>query len=106
MCDQKRALKNVATVLDSTLIRLTSRGHEWADKTASGLNNKELKLHVQYNHSEEHIEYTRIENANLNNVTVAQSLPLDANRIYIFDKGLFLKIRRSFFQTEIPVQKK
>lgn len=87
LCSQQKGLKNVITVLDSTLIRLASRGHEWADETTSRDHNKGLKIHVQYNHSEDHIEYVTVDNATLNDVTVAQKLPLSTNRIYVFDKG-------------------
>jgi hypothetical protein len=87
LCGQQGVLKNVVTVLDSTLIRLASRGHEWADKTTSRDHNKGLKIHVQYNRSEDHIEYVTVDNATLNDVTIAQKLPLDTNRIYVFDKG-------------------
>lgn len=84
---QKKVFHNVLTVLDSTLIRLASRGHEWADKTTTRAHNKGLKIHVQFNHSDDCIEYVEVNNATLNDVTVAQKLSLDANRIYVFDKG-------------------
>lgn len=87
LCNQQKSLKNVVTVLDSTLIRLASRGHEWAEETTSRDHNKGLKIHVQYNRSEEHIEYVAVDNANFTDITVAQKLPLNPHRIYVFDKG-------------------
>jgi putative transposase len=87
LCNQQRVLQNVVTVLDSTLIRLASRGHEWANETMSRDHNKGLKVHIQYNHSQDHIEYVTVDNATLNDVTVAQNLPLNTDRIYVFDKG-------------------
>lgn len=85
--NQQKVIKNVVTVLDSTLIRLAGRGHEWADETTSRDHNKGLKIHVQYNHSTDHIEYVAVDNATLNDITVAQKLPLTSSRIYVFDKG-------------------
>lgn len=87
LCNQQRCLKNVVTILDSTLIRLASRGHEWAEETTSRDHNKGLKIHVQYNRGEEHIEYVAVDNANFADITVAQNLPLSSHRIYVFDKG-------------------
>lgn len=87
LSSQRKALDNVVTVLDSSLISLRSRGHEWANQSKSGLSNKGLKLHVQFNHTEDHIEYVSINPASINDVTIAQSIPLMSNRVYVFDKG-------------------
>ena len=84
---QKQPLERLVTVLDSTLIHLDGRGHAWADATKSRLHNQGLKMHVQYNHSEDHIEYVEVGDATINDVTVAQSIHLEENRIYVFDKG-------------------
>jgi IS4 transposase len=84
---QKKALNNFLTVLDASPLQLNGRGHDWANATLSRAHNKGLKLHVQYNHSEDYIEYVEVDNATLNDITVAQRLSLEANRIYVFDKG-------------------
>lgn len=83
----KKDLKNILTILDASPLYLNSRGHEWANTTLSRAYNKGLKLHVQYNHSEDHIEYVEVYDATINDITVAQSLSLETNRIYVFDKG-------------------
>ena len=83
----KKDLKNILTILDASPLYLNSRGHEWANITLSRAYNKGLKLHVQYNHSEDHIEYVEVDDATINDITVAQNLSLEANRIYVFDKG-------------------
>jgi len=87
LSSQKKAIGNVVTVLDSSLISLRSRGHEWTKELNTGVRNKGLKLHVQYNHSEDYIEYVHVSPSNLNDVNVAQNLPLMSNRVYVFDKG-------------------
>lgn len=84
---RKKIIDNVITVLDSSLISLRSRGHEWTNEMNMGVRNKGLKLHVQYNHSEDHIEYVHVSPSNLNDVNVAQNMPLMSNRVYVFDKG-------------------
>jgi putative transposase len=84
---QKKEVERVLTVLDSSLLLLKSRGHEWAEETMTRQSNRGLKLHVQYNHSDDYIESLAVENSNLNDITMAQKLPLEKNRIYVFDKG-------------------
>ena len=84
---QKKKMENVLTVLDSSLLLLKSRGHEWASATTTRNSNRGLKLHVQYNHSEDYIEHLSVDNSNINDVTVAQDLCLATGRIYVFDKG-------------------
>lgn len=84
---QKKDLERIVTIFDSTLIRLDGRGHEWAKETQSRPHNQGLKLHVQYNHTDAHIEYVEVGAATVNDVTVAQNIPLEGHRIYVFDKG-------------------
>lgn len=86
-CNQKKSLHRVVTILDSSLILLKSRGHEWAKTTKTRSSNTGLKLHVQYDHSNDHIEYIEVGNSNINDITVAQKLSLERDRIYVFDKG-------------------
>ena len=87
LCNQKKSVQRVVTLLDSSLILLKGRGHEWAENTATRKSNTGLKLHVQYNHSDDHIEYIAVDDSNVNDITAAQKLSLESNRIYVFDKG-------------------
>lgn len=84
---QKKPLERMVTIFDATLIRLDGRGHAWAKETQSRPHTQGLKVHVQYNRTDPHIEYIEIDNATINDITVAQNIPLENNRIYIFDKG-------------------
>jgi IS4 transposase len=86
-CSQKKQLQKILTILDSSLILLKSRGHEWAKDTATRSSNTGLKLHVQYDKSNDHIEYVTVNNSNVNDITVAQRFSLEEGRIYVFDKG-------------------
>jgi IS4 transposase len=87
LAKNKKEVEKVVTILDSSLIRLAGRGHEWALSTTSRDHNMGLKIHVQYNHSDDHIEYVNVENATCNDVTIAQQLHLESNKIYVFDKA-------------------
>lgn len=84
---QKKNIEKVLTALDSSLIALNGRGHEWAQETKTRHSNTGLKLHVQYNHSEDFIEYVAVSHSNVNDLKIAHKLPIQSNRIYVFDKG-------------------
>lgn len=85
--EPQQKLEWMVTVLDSSPIRLVGRGHEWAQETATRDHNMGLKLHVQHNHSADCIEYAEVGDACINDITVAQQIALESNRIYVFDKG-------------------
>lgn len=87
LSSQRKELKGLLTVLDASLIRLAGRGHEWAKESTTRAHNMGLKIHVQYNCCQEQVEYVEIDDANRNDVTIAQNIALEENRIYVFDKG-------------------
>lgn len=82
---EKKELSELVTALDSSIIRAPTRGSSWA--VGSRSSTKGLKLHVQYDNSNDHIEYSEVTCGNINDITVAQDLPLENGRIYVFDKG-------------------
>lgn len=82
----KRELSNLITILDSSPILIRGRGSEWAEATKVR-SNKGLKLHVQYEHTLNNIEYIEMTNSNVNDLTVAQRVPLVKDRIYVFDRA-------------------
>lgn len=84
---QSKGLEKLLTILDGSLIRLADRGHEGAKETTTRNHNMGLKLHVQYNCSDDQVEYIEVEDAHRSEVTIAQKIALKVNRIYIFDKG-------------------
>lgn len=69
--------KQLLSALDSSPIQLDGRGHEWADQG--------LKLHLLLTPSNGAIDYAQVTDMNVNDITDAQSLPLEAGRIYVFD---------------------
>ncbi|MDV7341562.1 IS4 family transposase [Terasakiella sp. A23] len=84
---QKSEMQEVLSVLDSSLICLNGRGYEWAKKTQARGAPPGLKLHVQMAHGTGCLEHVEITPANVNDITQAQTLPLEAGHTYVFDKG-------------------
>jgi hypothetical protein len=82
---KKQELSNLVTVLDSSTIKAHGRGSKWALGPRTG--SKGLKLHIQFDDTNEHIEYVEVTDGNINDLTVAQGLALKESRIYVFDKG-------------------
>lgn len=80
-------LKTVISVVDSSLIRLSGRGSDWAAATRTRTYNHGLKLHVQFAPQAEQIEFAQVTDSNVNDITVGRELALEAGRIYVFDKG-------------------
>jgi putative transposase len=90
---RRQSFEQVLTLLDSSPLRLSGRGHGWAKKTRDA--NAGLKLHIQYDHASACIEYVAVEDATLNDVTIAQQLPLEAHRIYSWLFIILLCVARS-----------
>lgn len=80
-------LKDVLSILDSSLIRLSGRGHDWALATRTRSHNQGLKLHVQFAPHTERVEFVKVTASNVNDITVGHEVSIQADRIYVFDKG-------------------
>ena len=83
--NEKKELKNLVTAIDSSIIRQEGRGNEWSKGSRPG--SRGLKLHLQYDNSNDHVEYIEVTDANINDVNVGQGLNIEQDRIYVFDKG-------------------
>lgn len=79
--------KDALTIIDSSPIQLSGRGHEWSESTSVRKNNRGLKLHLSYLPESGEIEYVDVTAANVNDITAAKGMPLIANRVYVYDKG-------------------
>lgn len=82
----KQECEALLTLLDSSPIRLDGRGHEWAEATCTQ-RNVGLKLHLAYEPEEKDIHYIEVSDENVNDVTIGQTIPLEAGRVYVFDKA-------------------
>lgn len=80
-------LKKVISIIDASLIRLGGRGHDWAVATRTRSHNQGLKLHVQYAPQGERVEFIDVTDGNASDISVGRDLSLQADRIYVFDKG-------------------
>jgi len=72
-------------LLDSTSIPLTGRGFDWTAKTAT--RTPGLKLHLLYAADGSYPAHQSLTPANVNDVTEAAKLAIEANATYVFDKG-------------------
>ncbi len=82
-----RSARELMAALDSTPIRLCGRGNDWARKTRSRNANQGLKLHLRIGASKAAVEWLRITDMTVNDITAARDMPLEEGRIYLFDKG-------------------
>lgn len=83
---QRRRLKEFIYLLDSTPIQLKEAGFEWAKECATKRTTG-LKAHLAINSPSDNPVYLNITSANVNDITDAQSMPLQPKTTYIFDKG-------------------
>lgn len=84
---QKSDLKQVITVLDSSPILLLGKGFEWAEASTSRAYNAGLKLHAWVLPDTGTLERIEITDMNIQDIKVAHKMPLEPDRIYVFDKG-------------------
>jgi len=86
---KNKQAKQLLSVLDSSPIQLSGRGHEWAEKSRQRQYNQGLKLHLMMMPDDGALDYANITDMNINDITDAQNMPLESDRIYVFDKGYF-----------------
>ncbi len=84
---KKSEMKEVLTLLDSSQITLMDYGHEWAAPTRTRNCSRGVKLHIQMDYDTEMVEYAEVTATNINDVSAALDIPLQPDRIYVFDKG-------------------
>ena len=82
-----RELRSVISVLDSSPIRLSGRGHDWALASRTRSHNQGLKLHVQMAPQDERVEFIKVTDNTVNDINVGRGLAVEPGRIYVFDKG-------------------
>lgn len=84
---RERKTKAILSILDSSPIRLSGRGHEWAEASCLRNANQGLKLHLLMTPDDGGLDYASITDMNVNDITEALEMPLEAGHIYLFDKG-------------------
>jgi hypothetical protein len=82
----EREMADAVHLIDSTSLRLSSLSADWArfSKTACG-----AKLHVVYNPDSDCPNFVDVTPANVNDITVAKSMPIRPGATYVFDLGYY-----------------
>ena len=82
----RRAIGEATYLIDSTGIRLSGLGSEWARFSANACG---AKAHVIYDVDADRPIYAAVTAANVNDITAAQAMPIEAGATYVFDLGYY-----------------
>lgn len=82
----RRAVGEATSLIDSTGIRLSGLGSEWARFSAKACG---AKAHVIYDADADRPIYAAVTAANINDITAAQAMPIEAGATYVFDLGYY-----------------
>lgn len=82
----RRAIGEAVYLIDSTGLRLSGSGSEWARFSARACG---AKAHVIYDADAERPIYAAVTAANVNDITAAQAMPIEAGATYVFDLGYY-----------------
>lgn len=82
----RRAIGEAVYLIDSTGLRLSGSGSEWAHFLAKACG---AKVHVIYDARAERPIYAAVTAANVNDITAAQAMPIEAGATYVFDLGYY-----------------
>ncbi len=82
----RRALADTTYLIDSTGLRLDERSAHWARFSAGVCG---AKLHVIYDPDADCPIYAALSAANVNDITVAQKMPVEPGATYVFDLGYY-----------------
>jgi IS4 transposase len=82
----RRSLEETVYLIDSTSLRLNELSKEWA-RFSSGVCG--AKAHVIYDADAGCPVYMAVSAANVNDITAAQAMPIEAGASYVFDLGYY-----------------
>lgn len=82
----RRAVGEAVYLIDSTGLRLSGMGSQWAHFSAKACG---AKVHVIYDSTAEQPIYAAVTAAKINDITAAQSMPIEAAATYVFDLGYY-----------------
>src|SRR5712692_1443833 len=81
-----RKLSDAVYLIDSTSFRLSSLSADWARFSAGVYG---AKLHIVYNPDNERPNFADVTPANVNDISVAKTLPIKPGATYVFDLGFY-----------------
>lgn len=82
----RRKIKDCLRLIDATPLRLNSLSQEWAT-FSSGVCG--AKAHIVYDPDAVQPLYLQVTKANVNDITAAKEMPIDAGATYVFDLGYY-----------------
>ena len=83
---QRRSLAETTYLLDATAIPLPAHAARWARFSATTCG---VKLHVIYDAGAERPIYAAVTASNVNDITAAHEMPIEAGATYVFDLGYY-----------------
>ena len=82
----RQALADTTYLIDSTSLRLDERSAEWARFSTKVCG---AKVHVIYDPDADQPIYAAVSAAKVNDITVAQTMPIEPGATYVFDLGFY-----------------
>ena len=82
----RRGLAETIYLIDSTSVRLNAHSADWAQFSAGVCG---AKVHVIYDADADRPIYAAISTAKVNDITMAQQMPIEAGATYVFDLGYY-----------------
>jgi Transposase DDE domain/Domain of unknown function (DUF4372) len=82
----RRASRDAVRLIDSTSIRLSNLSADWAQFSAGVCG---VKAHIIYDPHADRPAYFAVTPSNVNDITVAKTMPIEAGATYVFDLGFY-----------------
>src|SRR5438876_10458004 len=82
----RRATKDAVRLIDSTSVRLSSLSENWATFSADVFG---AKMHIVYDLNADRPVYFAVTPANVNDITAAKAMPIEAGATYVYDLGYY-----------------
>ena len=82
----RRKIGEATYLIDATSLRLSGLGSQWAHFSAKACG---AKVHVIYDADAERPVYAALTAARVNDITVAQTMPIESGATYVFDLGYY-----------------
>ena len=82
----RRTVKDAVRLIDSTSVRLSNLSKDWARFSADVCG---AKAHIVYDPNADRPVYFAVTRANVNDITAAKAMPIEAGATYAFDLGYY-----------------
>src|SRR5262249_12873093 len=82
----RRVSRDAVRLIDSTSIRLSNLSADWAQFSAGVCG---VKAHIIYDPQVDQPIYFAVTPSNINDITAAKAMPIEAGATYVFDLGFY-----------------